>query len=1048
MIRVIIVDDNIQNLYLLEKLLTGYGYLVSSARNGRDALKIAKEKPPDIILSDILMPVMDGFELCRQWKADNKLKQIPFIFYTATYTEPQDEKFALNLGADRFIIKPQIPDMLKQQVDEVLEEKKKKPLSIKSSQQDDMELNRQYNKVLFRKLEKKLIQLEKEITEHKKTEAALRETQEQYELLFNSSIDAILLTSTDGRIFSANPAACRMFGRTEEELLSAGRSGVIDISDPHLGPALAKRTQTGEFHGELTLLRKDGSKFQGEITSVVFRNKKDQERTSMIIRDITGRKLMEEKAKHLAEIVHSSEDAIISKTPDGIITSWNRGAEKIYGYSEKEMIGKSIEILSVPGREEEIRQILDKIKSGEVIEHYEAVRRKKNGREIYMSLTVSPIRDSEGKITAVSTIGRDITERKTAEKALTASEEKFRLIIEQSSEGISLTDENCIIIEWNSKMAKLSGIPRRKALGRPLWELLVNIISPERRTHGYLEKIKNTLSEALSTGLSPMFNSPTEVVMKQNGKTLYIQQTLFPIKTSKGYRLASFYRNITKQKLTEEELKQYQEHLEDLVKERTKELSRSEAGLRLAKEQAERANKAKTVFLSSMSHEIRTPLNAVLGFSQLLLRDATLSPQQNEWLLTINHSGEHLLALINDILEISRIESGRVTLSPDIFDLRAFIDELAKMFRNRLETKNVKLKIEQDKNLPRYIEVDGNKIRQIFINVIGNAVKFTEEGEITIHIFTKRIDSQLRLAAEISDTGPGISSEDMKKVFETFSQTALSISKGGTGLGLSISRQFARLMGGDITVKSRLGKGSTFYIELNIKRISKLVLKKPGKGKEVAGIEKGQKTFRILVADDEPANRRLIMELLLKTGFKAEEAANGQEVIVSCRNSPPDLIFLDISMPVMNGYEVIRKLKTMEKDRHVPIIAVTASAFDENKKATLKVGADGYIRKPYKLKEIFDALQAFLGVKYIYKEEKARERNETQKFNDKDLLKMPESLVKNMVSAAQRVDLDQLLELIDKADKIIPSAGPSLRTMAKNFQYDDLIRLLKKGRKL
>lgn len=301
--NILIVDDHEENLYLLRILLTARGYQVQDALNGSDALVKALATPPDMVISDILMPVIDGFSLCRIFKADRRLRHIPFIFYTATYTDPRDEQLAFDLGADAFILKPAEPDEFLGRIKPILEAGKSGNLGkLDIGLPREEGVLKQYNEALIRKLEHKMLKLEEvkkeletEIESRKQSETALRESEERFRSLFENSFDGVLLTVPDGNIVKANQAACRMFGRSEEEICLVRREGLVDISDPRLAEALEKRKRTGRFCGELTFLRKDGARFPGEISSVVFKDSAGNPRTSMIIRDITERKTFEEK---------------------------------------------------------------------------------------------------------------------------------------------------------------------------------------------------------------------------------------------------------------------------------------------------------------------------------------------------------------------------------------------------------------------------------------------------------------------------------------------------------------------------------------------------------------------------------------------------------------------------------------------------------------------------------------------------------------------------------------------------------------------------------
>ncbi len=307
--RILIVDDQEENRYLLKSLLAGHGYEAETAIHGADALEKALKNPPGMIISDILMPVMDGFALCRACKKDERLKPIPFIFYTATYTDPRDEKLALGMGADDFIIKPMDPTEFLKRIETVLRTHEGENLITPQKQTGPEEvILKEYNEALIRKLEQKMLHLERanktleaEIASRTRAEAALRDSEERYRSLFENSMDGVLLTVPDGEILKANPASCRIFGRSEEEIRKVGREGVVDLSDPRLEKALAERQHTGRFSGEITFVRKDGTKFPGEISSAIFKDATGKLKTSMIIRDITERKTIEEKIVKMNE---------------------------------------------------------------------------------------------------------------------------------------------------------------------------------------------------------------------------------------------------------------------------------------------------------------------------------------------------------------------------------------------------------------------------------------------------------------------------------------------------------------------------------------------------------------------------------------------------------------------------------------------------------------------------------------------------------------------------------------------------------------------------
>ncbi|MEJ2638970.1 MAG: response regulator, partial [Desulfosarcinaceae bacterium] len=479
-----------------------------------------------------------------------------------------------------------------------------------------------------------------------------------------------------------------------------------------------------------------------------------------------------------------------------------------------------------------------------------------------------------------------------------------------------------------------------------------------------------------------------------------------------------------------------------------------EVKLEDAKQKAETANLAKSEFLANMSHELRTPLNAIIGFSQLMRRDTNIPAKQLENLETINRSGEYLLALINDVLDFSKIEAGQLTMNPQNMDLHRLLLGLEEMFRLRTRQKGLSLNVERAADIPQYIYTDQNKLRQILINLLGNAVKFTEKGSITLCV-TNRTPARpsnsgwCLLNFEVIDTGIGISIEERGKIFDAFFQTQdLTSSHQGAGLGLAISQKFVRLLGGRLMVKSEIDQGTRFSFDIKANLADSSDAASTVKMRQVVGLESGQPTFRLLVVEDNDTNRKLLVKLLQSVGFDVKAAACGEDAMAIWQKWQPQLIWMDMRMPGLDGYEATRRIKAMPGGEDTVIIALTASAFEEDRLKVIAHGGDDFVRKPFQESDIFLMLEKHLGVRYVYDDENGNfNADTTGKAPNTEILvasflHLPEALKSGLKEAVELSDtalIDEVMEAIRAEDAVL---AETLSKLSSDFAYDRILALI------
>ena len=525
-------------------------------------------------------------------------------------------------------------------------------------------------------------------------------------------------------------------------------------------------------------------------------------------------------------------------------------------------------------------------------------------------------------------------ERRAALRRLAESEARARLIVDTAHDAFIGMDARGNIMSWNAQAVQTFGWSAEEAVGRSLAQTII----PE----SYREAHQRGLRRFLESGEAPVVNKRLELAaLHRDGREFPIEITITqPISIDGGYFFGAFLRDISERKQREEEL-------------------------RSAKESAEAATRAKSEFLANMSHELRTPLNGVLGYTQLLQRDRGMSPSQREALDAIGKCGAHLLDLINDVLDLSKIEAGRIDLEVVPCDIRQVTVDVKYVVAEPVQRKGLRLHVRVEPGIPRRALLDGRHLRQVLLNLLGNAVKFTEHGEVTLSIARARND---RLRFEVADTGIGIEPDSLVEIFDAFRQTRRGAAAGGSGLGLTISQRLVRSMGGELQVESEAGRGSRFWFDLPLVeapdsgagRTAEPELDLAPDVRLAPGVE-----LTALVADDSSVNRRILASLLESAGAHVITAAGGLEAIELARQHRPDVILMDLRMEDVDGFEATRRIHAQPETATIPVLAVTASAFGDVRQAACAAGCLDFVPKPVRAEKLFAKLQQHLGVTFV-----------------------------------------------------------------------------------